>query len=123
MMARLDNFGPFHIFFTLSCADYRWPENLMSILLEKGIGLRCSINSDQTETYEVFSDAHGWITMEDYIDNEMDESLHEVMRKNVVTATRNYQQRVEAVMQTIIWNPNNPLSVKHFSSKLEFQGL
>ena len=46
MMARLDNFGPFHVFFTLSCADYRWEENLMSILCERGIGLRCTINTE-----------------------------------------------------------------------------
>ena len=121
MMARLDNFGPFHVFFTLSCADYRWPENLMSILHEHGIGIRCSIDNDETETYEVYSDKHGWIEMEEYIENEMDESLHEVMRKNVVTATRNYQKRVEAAMKTIICNQSNPLSVKHYSTKLEFQ--
>ena len=51
MMARLDNFGPFHVFFTLSCADYRWPENLTSILREHGIGLICSIESDKAYTY------------------------------------------------------------------------
>ena len=121
MMARLDNFGPFHVFFTLCCADYRWPENITSILHEHGIGLRCSINFNHTETYEVLSDSSGWISMEDYMKNEMDESLHEIMRKNVVIATRNYQQRVAALMHTIVRNPSNPLSVKHFSSKLEFQ--
>ena len=36
MLARLDNFGPFHFFFTLSCADLRWNENLAAILREKG---------------------------------------------------------------------------------------
>ena len=121
MMARLDNFGAFHVFFTVSCADYRWPENLMAILRERGIDLRCSIDSFQKESYEVFSDTRGWVTMEDYTKNEMDETLHEVMRRNVVTATRNYQARVQALIQTIVRNPSNPLSVKHFSSKLEFQ--
>ena len=120
MMARLDNFGPFHVFFTLSCADYRWPENLMSVLRERGIGLRCTINSDQQDTFEVFSDER-WITLEDYMET-IDESLHEVIRKNIVTATRNYQQRVQTLMKTIVRNPSNPLSVKHFSSKLEFAG-
>ena len=120
MMARLDNFGPFHVFFTLSCADYRWQENLMSILRERGIGVRCTINSDQQDDYEVFSD-DDWITVEDYIEI-MDETLHEVIRKNIVTATRNYQQRVQTLMKTIVRNSSNPLSVKHFSSKLEFAG-
>ena len=30
--ARLENLGPFDMFFTLSCADVRWPENFTSIL-------------------------------------------------------------------------------------------
>jgi hypothetical protein len=121
MIARLDNFGPFHVFFTVSCADYRWPENLTAILRERGIGLRCSINSSQGESYEVFSDTRGWVTLDDYTENDMDQTLHEVLRRNVVTATRNYQARVQALMQTILRHPSNPLSVKHFASKLEFQ--
>ena len=32
MFAKLDNFGPFHFFFTLSCADLRWDENFAAIL-------------------------------------------------------------------------------------------
>ena len=32
MLAKLDNLGPFQFFFTLSCADKRWDENLSSIL-------------------------------------------------------------------------------------------
>ena len=36
MLAKIDNFGPFHWFYTLSCADMRWNENFSSILKEKG---------------------------------------------------------------------------------------
>ena len=36
MLAKLDNFGPFHIFYTLSCGDMRWDDNFTSILREKG---------------------------------------------------------------------------------------
>jgi len=37
MMAKLDNLGPFQFFFTLSCADKLWNENVTTILEEKGI--------------------------------------------------------------------------------------
>ena len=60
--------------------------------------------------------------MEIYKEELMDETLHEILRKNVVTATRNYQQRVKALMKSIILHPSNPLSVKHFSKRLDFQG-
>jgi hypothetical protein len=53
MMARLDNFGPFHIFFTVSCADRRWKENIISVLRERRIGVRCSVDQKQKEMYEV----------------------------------------------------------------------
>ena len=36
MLAKIDNFGPFHWFYTLSCADMRWKDNFSSILREKG---------------------------------------------------------------------------------------
>ena len=37
MLAKLDNLGPFQIFYTLSSADMRWEENFTSILREKNI--------------------------------------------------------------------------------------
>ena len=50
MMARLDNQGPFHVFFTLSCADTRWPEYVISLLVEKGFEVRCNHIGPETET-------------------------------------------------------------------------
>ena len=121
MLARLDNLGPFHVFFTVSCADTRWKENVIPLLRERDIGVRCKIDNEQIEMYEVELSNDKWVSLDDYIENQMDETLHEVLRRNVVTATRNYQARVQALMQEIVRNPSNPLSVKHFSSKLEFQ--
>ena len=122
MMARLDNFGPFHAFFTVSCADYRWTENVVVVLREQGISVRCTIDSDQEENYEVYVDEEiGWMPINDYVANKMDETVHNILRRNVVTATRNYQQRVQALMTNIVKHPSNPLSVKHYASKLEFQ--
>ena len=64
MMARLDNFGPFHIFFTLSCADLRWKENVVSLLREHGSTIRCQINIDQEEQYEVYMQKDNlWISL------------------------------------------------------------
>ena len=122
-MSRLDNWGPFNVFFTVSCADYRWQENLTAVLRERGIGVRCNVDvDDQTEEYEVFTEDYGWIPMEVYKEEFMDETLHEILRRKVVTATRNYQQRVKALMKSIILHPSNPLSVKHYSKRLDFQG-
>ena len=72
---------------------------------EHNISTRCLIDAEKEESYEVFSNISGWITLDYYIENEMNETLHEVLRKNVVTATRNYQMRVKTLMQTILKNP------------------
>ena len=47
MFAKLDNFGPFNFFFTLSCADLRWDENFTAILREKVASVSYNIEEDQ----------------------------------------------------------------------------
>ena len=51
MLAKLDNLGPFHFFFTLSCADLRWDENFSSILRKLGITVEYEARDDGTDTY------------------------------------------------------------------------
>ena len=46
----------------------------------------------------------------------------EILRQNVITATRNYKERFQAFLKEFILNPNSELSVKYYSTKLEFQG-
>ena len=46
MLAKLDNFGPFHFFYTLSCGDMRWDENFTSILKEKGYKIIWTATND-----------------------------------------------------------------------------
>ena len=49
MLAKLDNFGPFHIFYTLSCGDMRWDENFTTILREKGYNIMWTTESGSLE--------------------------------------------------------------------------
>ena len=46
MFAKLDNFGPFHFFFTLSCADLRWDENFAAILRDKKLTMKYLFEDD-----------------------------------------------------------------------------
>ena len=47
IFSKLDNFGPFQFFFTLSCADLRWPENFAAILRAKGFTIKYMTEEDQ----------------------------------------------------------------------------
>ena len=49
MIAKLDNLGAFHMFFTLSCADMRWDENFASILQEKGFDIKHKVIKDDED--------------------------------------------------------------------------
>ena len=44
MIAKVKQLGPFHIFFTLSCAELRWFEVWHSILKRKGYDVQYQMN-------------------------------------------------------------------------------
>ena len=56
--------------------------------------------------------------MEEYAD----ESLHDLMRKNVFVATRNFVHRVDTFRQQIMMGSNSPMCIRRYSWKVEFQG-
>jgi hypothetical protein len=128
MLAKLDNFGPFHIFYTLSCADMRWDENFTSILREKGFNIIWTASSGNLENntevkIEVeFGNEQEPMELREFLSSEVDESLHEFIRTNVFIATRNFMHRLKTFRKEIIMGTNNPMSVENFSDKMEFQG-
>ena len=53
MIAKLENFGAFQCFFTLSCADIRWHENFSSLLEGRGLKIKYEITDDGISTTTV----------------------------------------------------------------------
>ena len=111
LFAKVENVGPFHIFWTLSCADYRFSENFTSFLQDENI------------TY-IFKDGQEEVlinnmTVEDYLNKNS--SKHEHIKNNILTATRNFQHRVKTFVKTIIMNKFNPMHVKYYNYRVEFQ--
>ena len=110
MLARLDNLGPFHFFFTLSCADLRWDENFAAILRQKeAITLKYCIEEDEkgnpsTKIYVNFTkEGEACVKeMRQYLQEEVNETLHEYIRGNVLLATRYFNHRVKAFMKNIV---------------------
>ena len=123
MLAKLDNLGPFHFFFTLSCADQRWDENFSSILRKLGKTVIYKTDSDNVEETLILDDKSGeTVEMREYLDKHVDASTHELIRRNVFIATRNYNRRVKAFINDIIMDKNNPMCAQYWSTKVEFQG-
>ena len=93
MIARLYNLGPFHLFFTLSCADMRWSENFAAILNERGYEInyeKTFIDEDGYMKTEIQARKAGqsWKPIKQFIEDDVEESLHELVRGNVLMATR-----------------------------------
>ena len=92
MNAKLENLGAFNVFFTLSCADGRWPEVAGGILAEKGyeIEVRTELCGDGYEVNQVFvrSTDGDMIPLEEFLEKESPESRHELLRGDVLQATR-----------------------------------
>ena len=59
---------------------------------------------------------------QEYIEKYIDETQHEIIRRNVLLATRNFQHRMEMFKKEVIFGANSPLCVRHISYRVEFQG-
>ena len=120
MIAKLENIGPFHWFFTLSCGDLRWSSNFTTYLEEKDVTIIYDVDKNGHENIMVRK-KESKMTLEQYLKEETDISKHEMIRKNVLLATRNFQHRVEEFKKNIIFGNNNPMKIRHISYRVEFQ--
>ena len=77
---------------------------------------------DGTETTWVIHGQDQRTKLEQYLQNCVSNSQHELIRRHVFTATQNYQRRVKAFITNIIQDKNNPMHVEYWSTKVEFQG-
>ena len=108
----------------------RWNENFSSILKEKKYNIiwtavNGTLDKSSDVIVEVEYDKLGMKhikELKEFLGEEVDESLHEYIRTNVFTATRNFIQRLKAFRREIMMGPNNPMAIENFSDKMEFQG-
>ena len=124
MLAKLDNFGPFHLFFTLSCADKRWETNFATILMERGYQIRFECEQKEEDfkvKIEAKQQGQEWKSLDQFLKEDVEESLHDLIRGNVVTTSRYCHQRLKAFLSNIVMNKSSPLCVRYYSVKTEFQ--
>ena len=122
MLAKLDNIGPFQFFFTLSCADLRWDATVASVLAEQGYQVRSSIenvNGIWKEKTEVKTSNSHWKLLKDFLKEDLKDSKHSLIRGNVVSATRYFNQRVKQFISKILMKKSNPMCVKYYTWKVQ----
>ena len=62
-----------------------------------------------------------WKPLKQFIEEDVDESLHELIRGNVLTATRYFEHRVKNFMSKIVMGKKNPMCASYYTYKVEFQ--
>ena len=110
--AKLENLGPFQYFFTLSCADMRYPENFTPFLQDQTIHYE-EINFQE----QVFIGKEREPLM-DYLSRHA--SMQDFIKRNLLNATLTFHQRVKMFMKHIIMNKGSPLKIRYYSYKVEF---
>ena len=65
----------------------------------------------------------GVLTLNEYIQDERfsNDSRHAQIRKHVLTATRNFDNRVKEFMKHIVMSKENPMNTKLYNYRVEFQ--
>ena len=125
ILAKIENLGPFHLFFTLSCADMRWDATFATILCEMGYSVMFikTEEDDLPKAYvKVKTSSGDWKPLQQFLEEDIAESRHELIRGNVVMATRYFHHRVKSFIRTIVMAKSNPMNVKNYTYKVEFQG-
>ena len=122
LMARVESLGPFTFFFTLSCPDKRWPEVFATMKSREGaeVEFQCG-----TEDYD--SDKPSFEQGEILINGEptdkavQSESLHEMVKNDVLPVVRIFDNKLTNVIKHIIMGPGNPMNITKYTYRVEFQ--
>ena len=74
--------------------------------------------SDLVNGVTLLIDSTPW---EEYLNaNGIDNNIHEEMRRDVLTLTRNFNHRVKMFLKLIVVGENNPMMVKFYNLIIEF---
>ena len=121
LIAKVNQLGPFHIFFTLSCAEMLWSEVFVSILRKEGQTVVYGKdgnpwNGKESDIYVV--DGETKTKLKVFI-KESGRSVNEILKDHVVLITRIFDNRVKSFVKNILKKGKVPIS--HYSYRVEFQ--
>ena len=129
ILAKLEQLGAFQFFFTLSCADKRWDENFVTILRQDGFVIEhekepkkgCTGDDYSYEAYKIFVKKDGVRVPLDEFLKKGKYDKHEMVRKNVLEVTMNFDKRVQSFMKNILMAESSPMHTQFYHYRVEFQ--
>ena len=101
LIAKVKQLGPFHVFFTLSCAEMRWSEVFVSILRRKGLKVEFIEDEDGNWDGDDENISVEGVPLWDFVDS-MAESKNDLLKESTVLLTRHFDGRVRSFIKHIL---------------------
>ena len=128
LIAKVQQLGPFHAFFTLSCAEMRWIEVYISVLRDLGItGLEITHGKDgnwnglDAEVLVIDDTLDKALPILDYL-KEKKLCKNKTLMNYIVLITRIFDDRVKSFLKNIVMKSGeNEPNFRYYSYRIEFQ--
>ena len=123
LIAKVKQLGPFQVFYTFSCAEMRWTEVFISLLQRNGYKIEIPENWDGDDSTLMVEGKELW----EYINNEMSQSKHHLLKDYTFLITRIFDARVKSFIKNILMaggkdaNGNEKIPFRYYSYRIEFQ--
>ena len=111
IFAKLEQLGPFHLFFTLSCAEMRWPEIMAAVLEKNGHRVEFISNPWNGEESDILIDDMPLPEFKKTIS-----SMSSFYQEHIVLLTLMFENRVKAFLKCILNE-----DVEHYTYRIEWQ--
>ena len=111
--AKMEQLGPFHLFFTLSCAETKWPEIMASILRKKGHDISFACDPWDGKDESVLVDG---MPLPMFKDNHI-KDLSSFYKDHFVLITRMFNDRVKGFIKNVF----NKHPIEFYTYRVEFQ--
>lgn len=118
LIAKVKQLGPFQLFYTFSCAEMRWSEVFLTLLMREGYDVKIPDNWDGYESTLLVEGKELW----DYINNEMADKKHKLFQEYTLLISRLFDARVHAFINHILLGRGkDQVPISFFSYRVEFQ--
>ena len=107
----MEQLGPFHFFFTLSCAEKKWLEVILSLLRLDGHSITY-FKSREGDKEEIFVDDE---PLDDFLESNKDE-MSDLYKDKFIYVTRLFNDRLLAFRKNFL-----DKEFAHYTYRIEFQ--
>ena len=123
LVAKVKQLGPFHVFYTFSCGEMRWPEVFLTLLKRNGYKVTIPDKWDgHVQDLLVFDPKDGKdVELWDFVNNRMSQPKHELFKDYTFLITRMFDNRVASFIKNILKGGGREVPFKYYSYRVEFQ--